>query len=307
MRPRVALGCGLAVFMVAGCGGTTAAYQELQSAIRTHITEQDHRPVDSVGCVPHVKGTVREETAHLRCLVLFKDGTSYTANAEIINENSGGAHNLPDRYVWDAPPATGSATTSSPGSASSGAGATTATAPASTAADAADVTRVLPPRPAGVFAGLKASSSRSLFRAANLAPMLRALTRRYGGDVAVVQAAIYPGELDLVVAKPSGALVVRADIAGRVDAGSNHPFAGTRDAVDLAQIKPSVPQSLVTRIAHHGGVPLASIDRMVLDTTAFGNLAGWRISPHTGPVYFRALLTGDGLERHSPSGKRDIG
>ncbi|MFI1914168.1 hypothetical protein [Nocardia sp. NPDC020380] len=47
---------------------------------------------------------MREETAHLRCVVQFQDGTSYTADAVIQNENSGGAHNLPDTYSWDKPP-----------------------------------------------------------------------------------------------------------------------------------------------------------------------------------------------------------
>jgi hypothetical protein len=87
------------------CGPNTDAYVALQNVMKSHITDVDHRPVDSVSCTPHVHDTVREETAHLRCLVVFKDGTSYTANAVIKNENSGGAHNLPDSYSWDSPPA----------------------------------------------------------------------------------------------------------------------------------------------------------------------------------------------------------
>lgn len=309
MRAAAAIACGAVALAAPGCGGGggTSAYQELQAAIKDHITNTDHRPVDSVGCVPHVHGTVRGETARLRCLVLFRDGTSYTARAQIVNENTGGAHNLPDHYIWDAPPATGSGTTSSPGSATAGADTTTTPSSTPTAgADASDVTRTLPPRPTGVFASMKASNPRSLFHAANLGLMLKALTARYGADVAVVQAALYPGELDLVVAKPSGALIVRADIAGRVDVSPNHEFAGTRDAVSLSQIKPSVPQRLVTRIAHHGGVPVAAIDRMVLRTSLPGNLAGWRITPRAGPLSFTALLTGGGLERVSPSGTRRI-
>ena len=46
---------------------------------------------------------MREETAHLRCLVIFTDGSSDTANAVIQNENAG-THNLPDTYSWDSPP-----------------------------------------------------------------------------------------------------------------------------------------------------------------------------------------------------------
>jgi hypothetical protein len=89
---------------VAGCGPNTDAYVDLQNAMKSHMTDVDHRPVSSVSCTPHVHGTMRGDTAHLRCLVVFKDGTSYTANAEIQNQNSGGRHNMPDLYSWDSPP-----------------------------------------------------------------------------------------------------------------------------------------------------------------------------------------------------------
>lgn len=72
--------------------------------MKHHITAVDHRPVASVSCTPHRHGTVREETVRERCVVRFEDGTSYTANAVIQNQNSGGTHNLPDSYSWDAPP-----------------------------------------------------------------------------------------------------------------------------------------------------------------------------------------------------------
>jgi hypothetical protein len=88
---------------MAGCA-SDEAYRDLQNAMKTHITNTDHRPVRSVSCTPQIHGTVREETAHLRCLVRFKDSTSYTADAIIQNENFGGAHNLPDTYTFDSPP-----------------------------------------------------------------------------------------------------------------------------------------------------------------------------------------------------------
>jgi hypothetical protein len=93
----------LSLIALSGCA-SDAAYLQLQEAMKRHITRQDRRPVDSVSCAPHVHGTEREERAHLRCLVRFEDGSSYTANAYIQNENFGGAHNLPDTYTWDAPP-----------------------------------------------------------------------------------------------------------------------------------------------------------------------------------------------------------
>jgi hypothetical protein len=108
--PSLSIGCGRAAPValvlaasLAGCAHT-ADYELLQNAMKEHITNKDHMPVSSVACTPHVDGTVREETAHLRCLVRFTNGRSYTAAAIIQNENFGGAHNLPDSYTWDAPP-----------------------------------------------------------------------------------------------------------------------------------------------------------------------------------------------------------
>ncbi len=90
---------------MAGCGSiANPAYQELQEAMKEHITNVDHRPVDSVACLPHVMDTVREETVRLRCVVRFRDGSSYDANATIQDENFGGAHNLPDSFSWEPPP-----------------------------------------------------------------------------------------------------------------------------------------------------------------------------------------------------------
>ena len=98
------LGVVVPLAFAVGCSHNSDAYVSLQNAMTSHITEQDGRPVESVSCTPHVHDTVREETAHLRCVVVFTDGSSYTANAVIQNENSGGTHNLPDTYSWDSPP-----------------------------------------------------------------------------------------------------------------------------------------------------------------------------------------------------------
>ncbi len=90
--------------VLAACGPNTDAYVALQNTMKNHITQVDHRPVDSVSCTPHVHGTMRGQTSHLHCLVTFQNGTSYTANAVIQDQNSGGTHNLPDSYRWDSPP-----------------------------------------------------------------------------------------------------------------------------------------------------------------------------------------------------------
>ena len=73
----------LPLLVPAGCGPNTDAYVSLQNTMTSHITQQDGRPVESVSSTPHVHDTMREETAHLRCVVVFTDGSSYTANAII--------------------------------------------------------------------------------------------------------------------------------------------------------------------------------------------------------------------------------
>jgi hypothetical protein len=90
---------------IAACTSGTAAYQMLQDAMKDHITNVDHRPVDSVACTPHVDSVSQGERAALRCLVRFHNGSSYTANAAIQDQNTGGAHNLGDEYSWESPPA----------------------------------------------------------------------------------------------------------------------------------------------------------------------------------------------------------
>ncbi|MCX4094967.1 hypothetical protein [Nocardia sp. alder85J] len=104
MRINRALLAALPLLAAAGCGPNTDASYALQNAMKAHLTNVDHRPVDSVSCTPRVHDTMRGAAAHLHCLVRFTDGTSYTAAATIQNQNSGGTHNLPDTYSWDSPP-----------------------------------------------------------------------------------------------------------------------------------------------------------------------------------------------------------
>ncbi|MFE0460531.1 hypothetical protein ACFW1A_14930 [Kitasatospora sp. NPDC058965] len=101
---RALLVAGVVAGAAAGCGSNDDAYVALQKAMASHLTNVDHRPVASVACTPHVHGTMRGDTAHLSCRVVFKDGSSYTAAATIHNQNDGGRHNMPDVYRWDSPP-----------------------------------------------------------------------------------------------------------------------------------------------------------------------------------------------------------
>jgi hypothetical protein len=101
------LGVGV-LLALAGCSGTGGdppAYVALQNAIKSHITDKDHRPVRAVSCTPHHEYVPNGERRDLRCEVEFEDGSSYVADAVIRSGNTGGRHNQPDSYSWDAPPA----------------------------------------------------------------------------------------------------------------------------------------------------------------------------------------------------------
>jgi hypothetical protein len=175
---------------------------------------------------------------------------------------------------------------------------------ASRSAPARDITRAVPPRPSGAASAIHAAGARSLFRAANLAPVIQSLTARFGGDASVVQAALYPGELDLVIAKGNDARTVRTGASGRIRTGRTTGFDGSRQAASIYQLDAGRPEELARRIAAHGGVPVSDLDRFVLTTKVDGDLAGWVIHPRHGRVVFRSLLVGGRIERVSPGGGR---
>ena len=68
---------------VSGCSDPGEAYIETQSSIQSTLTSE-HLPVASVACAPHV-GQLEwtDPPAHLRCVVHFKDGSSYTTPATV--------------------------------------------------------------------------------------------------------------------------------------------------------------------------------------------------------------------------------
>jgi hypothetical protein len=162
-----------------------------------------------------------------------------------------------------------------------------------------DITRAALPRPAGA-AVIAATDSASLFRSSNLARVLNGLTHRFGPNENVVNLALYPGSLELVVADGNGhARLVSATAAGTPSIGDTVTFEGSRQAVNLSQLSPTVPQRLAREIQQRGGVPTRKLDRFELDLS--GGLAHWQVYPTSGSTHFKALLTGRSLIRISPS------
>jgi hypothetical protein len=170
-----------------------------------------------------------------------------------------------------------------------------------------DITRAAPPGPTGAARRVAPASARSLFRSRNLTRVLRAVEARLGGRIDVVQAAIYPGALELVIANNDNkAQRVSTGVSGRLRAGPRAAFDGGRSAIELDQILPRVPERLARLIAGRGGVRLSGLDHFALTTSVGHGLAGYEIYPKHGDVFFTSLLTGSRLERVTPKGKRRL-
>lgn len=276
-----ALGLAVAA-LLAGCSSvkksidrinsSVAAYSDLQSFIQERLTTKFHRPVRSVSCTPHVDQVLQEESANLTCVVRFTDGSSYTTPGTITDPSTD-----PDivtyTYSFDDPPSV-------------------------------DITTAPLPRPTVT---LDAKSPASLFAARNLALVVKRLTTRIGSHDLIIQMAIYPGELEAVIAASGGrAWAVSAPYSGALTAGSPVSFSGSRSGIAFSQLVPGVIEHLSQLITGKGGVPLSDIDRFVLSNSLPGNNSGWNIYLTSGTTRFRALVLGDHLVKITPNGTRAL-
>jgi hypothetical protein len=212
------------------------------------------------------------DTANLTCVVAFTDGTSYTTPATITDPS-----NDPDiateSYSFTDPPAI-------------------------------DITTAPLPSPAVTLA---ATSPRSLLLAGNLAPVIRKLIARFGRQDLIVQLAIYPGELEAVIAGNDGqARAASVTYAGALAVGSLVPFSGSRDGIDFSQLVPGVVQQLTELITTKGKVAPGSISRFVLDNSLPGGNSGWTVYLTSGSTGFQDLLLGGDPQVITPSGPRDL-
>jgi hypothetical protein len=206
-------------------------------------------------------------------VVRFTNGTSYTTPATINNpSNDTGYSYAYYTYSFNDPP---------------GADITTAPLP-------------------GPTATLSATSPESLFATRNLKPVLRQLGARFGRHDLIVQLALYPGELEAVIAANGTAWAVSATHAGTLDVGNPETFSGSRSGIVFAQLVPSVIQHLAERITATGRAPASHIDRFVLTNSLPGGDSGWNIYLTSGAPRFQARVLGDHLEIITPSGTRPL-
>ena len=168
---------------------------------------------------------------------------------------------------------------------------------------AVDLTTAPLPPPTG-SAAVSPSDPSSLFAKKGLNGVLRKLTTAFGANASVVELAIYPGELEMVVTDNNdNARLVTASAGGKVTVGQPSPFSGSRQAVNLSQITVRAIAQIerdLEQAKSTGGVPIKRIERFVLDLSQ--NLAQWRIYA-TGIVrYYGTLLDGNGLWRITRTG-----
>ena len=135
---------------------------------------------------------------------------------------------------------------------------------------------------------------------------MKKLVARFGRQDLIVQMAIYPGELEAVVASDGEARAVSATYSGVLTVGPLASFDGSRNGIDFSQLVPSVIQRLTELVTTKGNVPRASISRFVLTSSLPGGNSGWTIYLTSGTTRFQALVLGDDPQVITPSGARAL-
>jgi len=267
-----ATGCSSVRKAIDNANNSAAAYSDLQGFIRDQLTTKFGRQVRSVTCTPHVDEVLPGDSANLSCVVVFTDGTSYTSPATITDPSTD-PDIATESFRFADPPAI-------------------------------DITTAPLPRPA---VGLAATSPASLLLSANLAPVIKSLIARFGREDLIVQLAIYPGELEAVIAGSDGeAREVNATYTGALTVGPLVSFDGPRNGIDFSQLVPAVIQQLTGLFTTKGKAPLASISHFVLNNSLPGGNAGWTVYLTSGSTRFQALVLGGDPQIITPSGGHDL-
>ena len=268
----LATGCSGVRKAIDNANSSAAAYSDLQGFIRDQLTTKFSRSVRSVSCTPHVDQVLPGNTADLTCAVVFTDGTSYDTPAKITDPSTD-PDIATDSFSFNDPPAI-------------------------------DITTAPLPGPS---VALAATSPDSLLLAGNLTRVLSKLTARFGRQDLIVQMAIYPGEVEAVIAGNNGeARAVTATYTGAQAVGSLAAFQGPRNGIDFSQLVPRVIQQLTELITAKGKVRLGSISRFVLTNSLPGGNSGWTIYLTSGSTRFQALVLGNDPQIITPSGTHDL-
>jgi hypothetical protein len=283
MRIPRAMAAGL-VLVVLATGGSSvrkaidnanhaaAASTDLEGFIQGQLTTKFHRSVRSVSCTPYTDEVLPGDSANLTCVVVFTDGTSYTTPATITDPSTD-PDIATESFSFNDPPAV-------------------------------DITTAPLPSPTVTLA---ATSPSSLLLAGNLAPVVKKITARFGSQDLIVQLAIYPGELEAVIAGNGGqARAVSATYSGALTVGPLVSFNGSRSGIDFSQLEPGVIQQLTELITSKGGASLASVSRFVLTNSLPDDNSGWIIYLTSGSTRYQALVLGEDPQVITPGGTRAL-
>jgi hypothetical protein len=247
-----------------------SATGSLESFIQGELTTKFHRAVRSVSCTPYVDEVLQQDTAHMTCRVRFTDGTSYSTPGTVYDPSTDPDYST-YTYSFDDPPGV-------------------------------DITKVPLPGP---ILNLPADSPHSLFAARNLTPVVKTLISHFGSHDLILQMAIYPGEVEAVIAASGGnAWLATATYYNTLKVGPRTSFSGSRSGIAFSQLVPKDIQQLATEIAAKGGVPLSGISRFALTNSLPSSNSGWNIYPVKGNKRFQALVLGQHLVEFTPTGAR---
>jgi hypothetical protein len=268
----LATGCSSVRKAIDNANHAAAASTDLQGFIKDQLTTKFDRSVRSVSCTPYTQEVEPGDSANLTCVVVFTDGTSYTTPATITDPSTDPDIATNSFSFNDPPPI--------------------------------DITTAPLPSPT---VSLAATSPGSLFLASNLAPVVKKLIARFGSQDLIVQMALYPGELEAVIAGNGGeARAVSVTYSGALTVGPLVSFDGSRNGIDFSQFVPGVIQHLTGLITAKGKVPLASISRFVLTNSLPGGNSGWTIYLTSGTTRFQALVLGNDPQIITPAGTRAL-
>jgi hypothetical protein len=137
--------------------------------------------------------------------------------------------------------------------------------------------------------------------------VIKTIMKHFGSHDLIIQLAIYPGEVEGVIAANGGkAWLATATYYNTIRVGQKTTFSGSRSGIDFSQLDPKAIQQLATRIAADGGVPLSGINRFVLTNSLPDSNSGWNIYPTRGSERFQALVLGQHLVVITPHGTRAL-
>jgi len=263
----LATGCGSVRKAIDNANHAAAASTDLQGFIQDQLTTKFHRSVRSVSCTPYTDEVLPGDSANLTCVVVFTDGTSYTTPATITDPSTD-PDIATESFSFTDPPAV-------------------------------DITTAPLPSPTVT---LTATSSHSLLLARNLTPVVKELLARFGSQDVIVQMAIYPGEVEAVIAGNGTARPVSVTYSGPLTVGPEASFNGSRSGIDFSQLQPDVIQQLTELITSKGGASLGSVSRFVLTNSLPDENSGWIIYLTSGSTRYQALVLGEDPEVITPSG-----